>query len=262
MKGKNEFSRTEIIFIDENKTHSVTYKIDDGLQFSLGFFETILIRDKIYFLKEHLHRLNKSLKLLGFGPYVTSEAVEKLIHTYSLKNTALKLIATKKNLFAITRAIPYNSQSYQLGRKVTFSKVIKSRYSQLIGHKTLNYGENILELRRVKELGFEDCLFFNEDGHVTESSVANLFIIYKDKLITPPISDGLLPGVIRQKIIENFTVYEDHISKQQLKNCQGAFLTNSLLGAMHISYIEDVKLPTHPLYHEVARFFGDMLPQS
>ena len=67
MKGKNEFLKDEIIFIDENKNQSVLYKMDEGLQFGLGFFETILIRDKVYFLEEHLHRLNKSLETFGFG---------------------------------------------------------------------------------------------------------------------------------------------------------------------------------------------------
>lgn len=262
MEEKDKFLRNNIIFIDENKSDFIPYRIDEGLQFGLGFFETILIRDRVYFLKEHLYRLNKSLKFFEFGSYVASETVKNLIQTYSLKNTVLKLIATEKNLFAITRPIPYNFQTYQTGRKVTFSRVIKSQYSQLIGHKTLNYGENILESRKVKKLGFEDCLFCNESGHITESAVANLFIIYNDKLITPPVSDGLLPGIIRQKIIENFTVYQQHIKKKQLKSCQGAFLTNSLLGAMRISHVEDVELPSHTLYHKVMHFFGNMLPQS
>lgn len=262
MKGKNEFLKDEIIFIDENKNQSVLYKMDEGLQFGLGFFETILIRDKVYFLEEHLHRLNKSLETFGFGFYVSFEAVEKLIQTYFLKNIALKIIATEKNLFAMTRPISYNLETYQMGKKVTISNVIKSSHSGLLVHKSLNYGENILELRKAKESGFDDCLFLNENGHITESAIANLFIIHKDKLITPPLSDGLLPGIIRQKIIENFTVYEDHITKDQLKSCQGAFLTNSLLGVVNISHVEDIKLASHPLSHDVARFFEEMIPQN
>ena len=262
MKGKNEFLKDEIIFIDENKNQSVLYKMDEGLQFGLGFFETILIRDKVYFLEEHLHRLNKSLETFGFGFYVSFEAVEKLIQTYFLKNIALKIIATEKNLFAMTRPISYNLETYQKGRKVTISNVIKSSHSKLLTHKTLNFGENILELRKAKESGFDDCLFLNEKGHITESAVANLFIIYKDKILTPPVSDGLLPGIIRQKVIENFTVYEEHITKEQLKSSQGGFLTNSLLGVAAISYVEDVKMPIHPLCTEVAKFFGEMIPQN
>ena len=126
MKGKNEFLKDEIIFIDENKNQSVLYKMDEGLQFGLGFFETILIRDKVYFLEEHLHRLNKSLETFGFGSYVPFEAVEKLIQTYFLKNIALKIIATEKNLFAMTRPISYNLETYQMGKKVTISNVIKT----------------------------------------------------------------------------------------------------------------------------------------
>jgi len=259
---KNEIIYDDIIYIDEEKNQAVLYKVDEGLQFGIGFFETILIREKAYFLKEHLQRLNNSLKKFGLENYVPFEAVEKLIQARSLKNTALKIIATEKNIFAMTRPISYNLETYQKGRKVTISNVIKSSHSKLLTHKTLNFGENILELRKAKESGFDDCLFLNEKGHITESAVANLFIIYKDKILTPPVSDGLLPGIIRQKVIENFTVYEEHITKEQLKSSQGGFLTNSLLGVAAISYVEDVKMPIHPLCTEVAKFFGEMIPQN
>lgn len=122
------------------------------------------------------------------------------------------------------------------------------------------FGDNILELRNAKKAGFDDCLFLNEKGHITESATANLFVIDEDRLITPPTDDGLLPGIVRQKIVENFTVYQEHITIEQLKSCQGAFLTNSLLGVARISLVENIKLPVHSLCHKVAEFFGDMIP--
>ena len=262
MKIGSGESGDKIVYVDPTSDGFVPYKMDEGLQFGLGFFETILIRNVPYFLKEHLHRLNKSLKMFGFERYVHSRDVEELIQFRSIKNTALKLIATEKNLFAVARPIPYNLNSYQQGMKVTSSTIIKNRNSRLTAHKTLNYGENILELRKARELGYDDCLFFNENGHITESAVANLFIIYRDKLITPPIFDGVLPGVIRQNIIENFDVCEKHVGREHLRLCQGAFLTNSLMGAIRITNIDGMELAAHPLYGDIIRFFGKMIPQK
>lgn len=255
MKGNERETREQIYFVDPKEAEPILYRMDEGLSYGLGLFETILIREKAHFLEDHLHRLNQSLKRFGFDCFVGATAVEDLIQTHSLRNTGLKLIVTEKNLFATVRPIPYDLQSNQMGQKVTISRVIRSKHSQLISHKTLNYGENILELRRAKETGYDDCLFVNEDGHVTESAIANLFMIYEDKIITPSIADGLLPGIIRKKVMEKYQVYEEHINIEQLKSCQGAFLTNSLLSAMPISYVEDVHLPRHPVCDELISFF-------
>lgn len=251
----------KILFVDPNKESPISYRMDEGIQFGLGFFETILIREKPYYLEEHTNRLNKSLAHFGMNRVVHTNTVEEFIHFHCLEHTALKLIVTQKNLFGMVRPIPYHAQNYQSGNKVTFSRVIKSRHSPTISHKTLNYGDNILELKRANKSGYDDCLFLNEDGYVTESAIANLFLVQNNELITPPISDGLLPGIIRQKIIEHFIVTESSIRKDQLITCQGAFLTNSLMGALPISHVDEVCLPRHPFYGEVIQFLGTMIPQ-
>lgn len=259
MQGNGNKDRYQLVYIDPEGGGLIPYRMDEGLSFGLGFFETILIRESAFYLEEHLERLNRSLEQFGFHSVVAREDVEELIGIHCLRNTACKLIATEKNCFVTTRPIPYDQQSYEVGESITISQVTRSRHSQLIGHKSLNYGEHILELRRAREKGFDDCLFFNEQGYVTESTRANLFIIQRGKLITPPISDGLLPGIIRQKTMDSFPVYEEHITRERLTSCQGAFLTNSLLGVMPISQIEDVRMKRHPLCQVVMDHFGPML---
>lgn len=254
--------RNKFVFVDPKEESPVPYRMDEGRLFGLGFFETILIRDEPYFLEEHLHRLNQSLERFGMDRSVSAQMVEEVIRAKALKNTALKLIVTEKNLFASVRPIPYNEHSYQMGKRVTISRVTKSQHSQIAGHKTLNYAENMLELRGANKAGYDDCLFLNEKGHLTESALANVFVVVKGALVTPTLSDGLLPGIIRQKVMEHFNVCEDHVSQEQLASCEGAFLTNSLVGAMPISQVEEVNVPRHPLCDAVIRFFGEMIPQN
>ena len=259
MQGNGNKDRYQLVYIDPEGEGLIPYRMDEGLSFGLGFFETILIREIAFYLQEHLDRLNDSLEQFGFHCFVARENVEELIGIHRLRNTACKLIVTEKNGFVTTRPVPYDPQSYEVGAFITMSGVTRSMHSQLIRHKSLNYGEQILELRRARAKGFDDCLFFNERGYVTESTRANLFIIQSGKLITPPVSDGLLPGIIRQKIVDHFPACEEHITREQLTSCQGAFLTNSLLGVMPISQIEDVRLKRHPLCQVVMDHFGPML---
>lgn len=255
MQNKNCKTEQSILFVQPNQEGTISYTMDEGLQFGLGFFATILIKDKPCFLEEHLQRLNKSLAFFGLNRYVSNEVVEDLIQKHSLKNIALKLIVTEKNQLAMVRPNPYDVDCYQRGKRLCISRVIRSHCSQIVCHKSLNYGENILEMHLANKHAYDDCLFFNDLGHVTESAIANLFIVADEQLLTPPLSDGLLPGIIRQKVIEHFQVKECHISLEKLKSCQGAFLTNSLMGAMPISHIEDIKIPKHPLVNDVIHFF-------
>lgn len=252
-----------IIFLDQRNEGALPYHMDAGLQFGLGCFETILIRDKVFFLAEHLERLNQSLGHFGIKRSISCDSVNALIQKHELKQVALKLIVTEKNCFALVRPIPYGASDYHKGKKVTISRVVKSKHSSLVFHKTLNYGENMWELKRAKQSGYDDCLFLNEEGHVTESCLANLFLIQDEQLVTAPISDGLLPGIIRSKIIEQFPVRQEHMTRSDLSSCQAAFLTNSLAGAIHISQIsERANLEEHPLIRQVMQFLGDVLPRG
>lgn len=255
--------RTHFVLIDPKGEASVPYRMDEGLPFGLGFFETILIRDRAFFLQEHLERLNQSLRHFGINAPISCELVQALIQEHNLQQLALKLMVTEKNRFALVRPIPYGVSDYQNGKKVTISKVVKSKHSPLVCHKSLNYGENMLELRRAKKAQYDDCLFLNEEGHLTESSVANLFLLQDEQLMTAPCSDGLLPGVIRNIVMEQFPVCEKHLTVEDLMSCQAAFLTNSLYGAMHIAQVDNVKKSgKHHLIRKVMQCLGDMLPSE
>ena len=261
MGNRNAITKEDLVLIEPWEDFTFPCRLDQGVQFGLGFFETILIREQAYFLEEHIERLNRSLAQFGYDRSLPAEILASFLEERSFKNVALKLMVSEKNAFVLVRPIPYQANDYVEGKNVTFSRCIRSKCAQLVAHKSLNYGENLLQSRWAMGEGYDDCLFLNENGHVTESTLANLFVIEEGKLVTPPVSDGLLPGIIRRKILENFDVREAHLQKKELMACAGAFLTNSLFGVMPISRICDVNLSRHPLVAEVSRFFGAMLPK-
>ena len=69
----------------------------------------------------------------------------------------------------------------------------------------------------------------------------NKVIYVKDAqlIFSPSIKCGLLPGIVRQWVINNFDVIEKKITKEELLNSDEVFLTNSLVGVIKVSNIEN-----------------------
>ena len=125
--------------------------------------------------------------------------------------------------------------------KLTVSKVRRNSTSRLCYIKSTCYIENIIEKEEAKKKGFDDVIFLNENGYITETSCANIFIVKNNELFTPRITDGLLDGIIRRKIIENFKVEEKSITFEELNKSDEMIITNSLMGAMSVKKLDDIK---------------------
>ena len=111
----------------------------------------------------------------------------------------------------------------------------KRRYYLL--PKGSDYHFNTLFLKNQQKNGFNEAIFINEKGYICEGCTSNIFMI-KDKIIyTPDIRNGLLPGIIRKWIIDNFEVIEKNITKEELLNSDELFFTNSLVGVIKCAKI-------------------------
>ena len=101
----------------------------------------------------------------------------------------------------------------------------------------VNFDQNIIEYEVCQKNGFNEAIFINEKGYICEGCTSNIFMI-KDKIIyTPDIRNGLLPGIIRKWIIDNFEVIEKNITKEELLNSDELFFTNSLVGVIKCAKI-------------------------
>ncbi len=218
------------------------------LHYGMGFFETILIKKEPCNLKAHIIRINKALKDFHIDQKVSEKDVENFIKKYHIKNKILKIIATKEGVFVTLREMDRRNDIYHIG----ISDVIKGS-SKLLRYKTLNYMDNILELRKAKEYGLDDYIFRNYKGYYTESTVANLFLIKDNRLYTSYLEDGVLDGTIRRFIIDHFDVEVCHITEELLKNTESAFLTNSIIGVKEIRSIEKTKYSHNKLIENIKK---------
>lgn len=218
--------------------------LDDGINFGLGAFETIKISNcgKAILLNEHIHRLKNTLNVLGINKDISTEKLCNVIECNELKNVALKVIVTRQNIILSTRNIPYKKDDYARGFNVYFSEYRRNSKSLLTYHKTLNYGENILEKRNALKRGFDEPLFLNEKNEISEGATTNIFFVKEDKIYTPKIDSGILNGILRNWVINNFNVCEESYTLEDLKYFDEIFLTNSLIGIMKVSKIQGYDL--------------------
>jgi branched-chain amino acid aminotransferase len=94
--------------------------------------------------------------------------------------------------------------------------------------KSLNYLDNILARIEAEQAGVDDALLRNNRDMIVESTVSNLFAVIDDLLVTPPIADGALPGVIRERVCSLNAVEERSLTVDALSEASEVFLTNSL----------------------------------
>lgn len=223
----------------------------EGLSYGYGLFETIKVTNsKAEFIDAHLQRLRRSLAALNIDfRYSDQELkyyIEKLIEKNAF-NGALKILVLKKmnssDLIITMKDKEYQPEDYQKGFNLKISSVLRNSTSKIIKHKTTNYLENILELRKAKDEGFDEVLFFNEKGYLAEGAISNIFIVRENRLYTPALENGLLNGILRRKLIEQkyFAVEEKNIEPEFINQADEIFITNSLLKLMPIRSIENTK---------------------
>ncbi len=109
-------------------------------------------------------------------------------------------------------------------------------------HKQFPYDDRFEILESAKDEGFDDSILFNGKNEVTETAVCNLVLRIADQWFTPPITSGLLPGVVRGIAIEECGVKVRPIHISEIADVESAFLLSSLRLAQPISHIGEMKL--------------------
>jgi len=227
-----------------------SYLLGDGL------FETILVQQgRPVFLAEHLARLAASAAFLGYNlpsAELLSTAVNQVLKKNSLQEGALRLtvspaesaglLAAKDSALNVTitcrHGPSYAADQYLRGfRAITCTTVRRNEFSPLSRHKTTNFLDNVLARREAATASADEGLLLNTAGHLCEAAAANLFLVCRGMVLTPPVTDGALPGIVRAKILAlcpqlGLPALERPLSAADLREADEAFLTNSLLEVM------------------------------
>ena len=227
-----------------------------------GVFETVkIVNSKILFLEDHYFRLMASMRVvrmeipMNFTMEYFEEQILKVVQengfsvsarariTVFRNNGGLYLPQTNEVSFLIHTTSLENA-SYALNESHYEVDLYKDFYvsRQLLSSiKTTNKMINITGSIFASENGFENCILLNDAKNVVEALQGNLFMVVGKKLITPPISEGCLNGVMRRQILalakktEGIEVVEEIISPFDLQKADELFLTNVITGIQPIT---------------------------
>ena len=98
-------------------------------------------------------------------------------------------------------------------------------------HKTTHRPVYAEALQAAVAAGYDDVLFLNERGEVTEGAIHNLFIERSGRLLTPPVGCGVLPGVHRRHILATHPTVEERIlTLDDLRHADAVYLSNAVRG--------------------------------
>lgn len=256
--------------------HSQNAKVsifDRGLTLGHGIFETGFINNnlEIPLFRYHFQRLCHSCKLLGINNpfnsktlktflkdlYITNRLKEKcgfrLTLTDGINERGLLKTSKSESQFFITlfTSIPKNTP--------LSLKIVKTRRNErsLSSHvKTISYIDNILAKKEAIASGFDEALLLNQQGLISEGATTNIFIVKGNKIYTPAICHGALPGVMRAYLIDTLkkpAIQIKKITNQLLFSADEIFVTNALTGIRAVYKVNEYNFAIGPISQQIAQ---------
>ena len=219
---------------------------DRGLQLADGLFETILILNgAAQLLPEHLARWIASAELLGMDPPPSQQDLSGLIDEAIVKSElhqasgALRLNWSRGsgqgrgigianlNHHRFWLTLTPCSMHFLPIRTITSRLERRNRDSMSSRCKTFAYTAAIQARREAERAGADDALLHNTQGELCCGTVANLLVHREGRWITPPLSSGCLPGVMRARALSLGIAMEADVGETLQSSDQG-LLINSL----------------------------------
>jgi len=233
-----------------------------GLQWGDAVYEELrVLSGEVIFLEEHYLRLMSSMRILRMEIPMnfTMEFMEEEILKTVLKED---LKVTKRVKFTIFRnsenddALANNSISFLVTAsilpnpfyileeneyEVELFKDFYKNASMLSNLDTTNKILNVVGRIYAQENDYQDCLVLNEQKQVIETLNGSIFLIQKNVIKTPPLTDGCLNGILRRKLIEIVSKIEGYefqelsISPFELQKADELFTANAIDGIISIT---------------------------
>ena len=212
-----------------------------------GIFETIKsVGNKPFSLSRHIARAQSSAVALGIiipNSDLISQGVTDLFASVPQGLGMLRIsFDNQGNWLAVH--MPYAEQEKSCDVRMHPGAVTGDV------HKRFPYTNRLEILEQARLAGFDDAIVVNGQGNICEGSVTNLIANIDGRWVTPPTTDVVLPGIIRQILIENELVAIESIPADRLAEITSAFFISSLRLSHAISSID-----SRPLH--LSHAFGE-----
>ncbi len=253
LQNSHTFFRDDFVPFNEANVSIASSPVLYGLSiysvFSVNWNEA---QQKLYIfrLKDHYNRLVNSAQIMDFDSFAKDwpfERFEKMMHELVRRNNIQEDALVRVTVFidevaAGTRihglknslsayVYPLGEVLPRSGINVCVSSWIRNMDNSIPAKAKINgsYVNAALMKNEALQNGFDDAIALDHNGHVAESTVANLFIVRDGKLATPDTSTDILEGITRDSLIEiarkmSLTVEERSIDRTELYKSSEAFI--------------------------------------
>ncbi|CAN2238305.1 IlvE Branched-chain amino acid aminotransferase/4-amino-4-deoxychorismate lyase [Candidatus Planktophila vernalis] len=236
-----------VIFNGELKSINDVPASSSGWLEGEGIFETVKsVGNKPFSLSRHIARAQSSAVALGIT----------ISNSDQISQGVSDLFAAVPHGLGMLR-ISFDNQGNWLAVHMPYAEQEKScnvrmHPGAVTGdvHKRFPYTNRLEILEQARFAGFDDAIVVNGQGNICEGSVTNLIAKIDGQWVTPPTTDFVLPGIIRQILIENELVAIESIPADRLAEITSAFFISSLRLSHAISSID-----SRPLH--LSHAFGE-----
>lgn len=195
-------------------------------------FETMLWDGRLVYKKEHIERLARSARYFSY-PFIKVKAadvckkIEKNLHGHA--QCRVKLILKKSGDFQ------WSSESHVAAETKKIEYVRKAarainKKNIFLFHKTSYRPFYSVAMRQIEKIKIFDVLHFNEQEEITEGARTNIFVEKNGILYTPPVSCGLLPGILRARLLKSRKCHEKVLTWKDIESADALFCGNSVRG--------------------------------
>jgi branched-chain amino acid aminotransferase len=208
----------------------------DGWPLGSGIFETVRTESsRPQLLSRHMRRVLLSARHLGLSLPNEDQILDAIEHVISAEPHPVGRLrlSFSSDHFVATHEAYLSTASHLIVGIYRRSGSTSERQ-----HKVFPYTHHLDLLAKAAEQGVDEFICVDELGRVTEGAVSNIALQIAGQWITPPITSGILPGVIRALAIERCDFLVREISENDLMSCDGAIAMSSLKIALPIASID------------------------
>lgn len=255
---------------------------DRGFHFGDGLYDVMLFcNNKIIDFDAHFKRMEKTAKRLYIYLDCKKDEIFAIIHKLSqknnIKNGRIVIVITRgssdrwhKDLSSIRQNIFIQIQKYEIDFSLLIEKIsIKTEKDirwAMRDIKTTNLLPAVIIREKIKKNGFDDAIFFDSKTKIIhEASRANVFIVKKNEIITPPLSKDILSGITRARIIKllkknkRLKIIEKDFKIKDLHNADEIFLTASTARIVNVKNIDGIKKNQSKISEEILKIYHEFL---
>lgn len=244
------------------KNDDPVFASNDRIRLGHGVFDTMLALDGACVHGErHMERLIRHAGILGIAPSYPAQELLDAAHALLRKsnlitgrhviNTIITAGPNQGGLIALspmdvqcvirTRPLPVRMDTPL--RAIIARNVRRNEGSPLSGIKSCNYGDSVLAAQEAAGNGAHEAIMLNNRGHVACATSSNVFIVKQGRLLTPPLEDGCMDGIVRALMIERLGAIESSLTPDDLLQSDGIYLSSSVRGVAALESLDGKKLP-------------------